>query len=47
MIMEIKRHGLTSLPNAVEALDAYVKARQLHGLHVMDGLHAALEKSVG
>lgn len=47
MIMEIKRHGLTGLPNAVEALDAYVKARQLYGLRVMDGLHEALEKSVG
>ncbi len=47
MLMEIKRYGHSSLPNAVEALSAYVHSRQAHALHVMEGLHAALEKSVG
>lgn len=46
MLMEIKRYGQTSLPNAVAALDAYVKARQQYDLHVMDGLNVALRKSV-
>ncbi len=47
MLMETKRYKHSALPNAVEALSAYVHARQSQALHVMDGLHAALEKSVG